>query len=65
MSREVQVRFCERLGGKFPRPTRPSVFDKFEEALELRSEIDAFITQDTLDNARPRRQIICKSSDLI
>jgi len=24
MNREVHVRFCERLRGKFPRPTRPS-----------------------------------------
>lgn len=23
MSREVHVRFCERLGGRFPGPTRP------------------------------------------
>jgi hypothetical protein len=29
MTRECQVRFCERLGAKLPRPTRPPSFSKF------------------------------------
>jgi len=42
MTRECHVRFCERLGVKFPRPTELELYDKSDAAGSPRTPLTRF-----------------------